>query len=215
MRLIAPVVSLLSFDAWRAAYHDLTDEEQRAYNDCIGAMYPDQNHADRQAVRAFLGTVPPEVDVVEVGGWTGQLAADMLKLFPGVKSWTNIETSGVAAQHQACGSRRYRLEQPERWYWWHQDDLTYEGDVLIACHVLEHFPADDVADILRCFPDARWLHVEAPLPDGMPPNWDGYTGTHILELSWQGLEALLAEDGWEPYGQAGIARSFRREVSCD
>jgi hypothetical protein len=211
---VASTLAPTSFDDWRARFHEFSDEEQRDYNDRLGQQYPDQNHANVESCRAFFRALPDHPTVYEVGGWTGRLADAMLEAYCDIVSWTNVETNELAVREPEPTSHRYFVYCPDNYFWWREPGLRFPGDVLVACHALEHFPADDVAGILACFPSARYLHLEVPLPEGRP-DWTGYHGTHILELGWAELEGRLADDGWQRFLEAGDVRSYRRLYDDD
>jgi hypothetical protein len=205
-----PSIADITFDEWRACYRDLDDDSQLAYNSILAGLYPDQDHAAIEPCRRFFQTVTPPVDVIELGGWTGRLAAHMLQRYPGIREWRNLETYALARYAHIPRTARYYAVDPGRFYWW-RNGRTYRSDVLVAAHFLEHFPGYDVAEILTRFPAARWAYLEVPLPPGgEPADWTGYQGTHILELGWDGLGELLAGVGWQLLAVDGDARWYQR-----
>ena len=201
-------LTLLTFDCWRAAYDDLTDEEQSDYARHLGREYPDQDRADLLQCERFFQTIPTVAHVLEIGGWNGRLAAHILNTVPGLRNWTNIDPN--ADQEHQTADPRYLAIVPAFFYWWRYGN--YRGyDTLVASHVLEHFKQRDIHELLAALPDVQAAYVECPITQTGGNDWAGYDGTHILECGWDGLTEVFEDHGFQDRGtHTGDSRSYRR-----
>jgi hypothetical protein len=183
----------IDFNTWRARYDTMTFAEHQAFNQQVADRYPEQQSWDAAACEAFLRTHRPRL-VAEVGGWDGALAARMLERLDDIDRWVNYDITDVP---QVCVDRRYVRCLLERWPWQH----TITADALVLSHVAEHMRATQLAALLK-----RWRvhHVYLDVPvEAAPPNWHGYSGTHILEVGRDGLQALAEQAGYTVSYQAG------------
>lgn len=196
----------MTFDEWRATYARLTDREQLDYLDDVSARYPDQARVNHESVALFLAGKSGRV--VEIGGHVGLLARAMLARTPGILRWLNLEASRWARAHDVCADSKYRTVDPGGFYWW-RNAPRFPGNLLVASHVLEHFPSADVDRMLYCFPQVMDAYVECPL-GREPTDWAGYEGTHILGVGWDGLEQIFVSHGFTVGSVAEEARTFVR-----
>lgn len=196
----------MRFEEWRSRYASMSDAEQRVAYDGWAAAYPDQDHANKDAVERFLDMLPPDLTILEVGGWKGTLAAAMLPN-RSIARWANVEFCGAAAAESVCADPRYDVIVPDSFRWWRT--LQPGADVLIAMHVIEHLRAEDTAELLGSFV-GRWIILEAPIPDHGPVSWEGYPGSHILEWGWVEVERHLRQVGYQPLSNAGDCRMYVR-----
>lgn len=174
---------MIDWDGWRARYRTMTAEDQAQFYAAAADAHPDQVHYNLAAAkRAIHG----HAHIVEIGGWRGELADDVLTAFSTVKGWENRE---IAPVEPACHDPRYRQVQA----WGHEDII---GNVLVMSHVIEHMLLEDV----RRIPFERFacVYIDAPLPMDGPADWRGFTGTHIADFAWRDLDVLLAERDHAP-----------------
>jgi hypothetical protein len=195
----------IDWDAYRAAYDGMTYGEQVAFYSRVWDLHPDQHHYDPAACAAFLEAVKAD-RVIEIGGWRGHLAAEMLTQFPKIKRWHNIELCRGAVQATVCEDPRYTAQVPGNWAW----TMIHEpGGVLVAAHVIEHMTAAQVALLLGAL-HPRAAFVQSPLTeDGQ--DWAGYGGSHVLRAGWRDVIALFAAYGLahDPTLDAPDVRCFR------
>lgn len=185
---MSAVAEKIDWDAWRSAYDMLTFADQQELYELVSWLHPKQESFDKVAAhRAFDAIGGVDLEVVELGGWNGQLADNMLARGD-VKLWMNYDIADVP---QACDDPRYRLEVLTD-YFWNGPPVT--GDVFIACHTIEHLKARELKQLFALL-ETRWVYLEAPLHDG-PRDWTGYEGSHILEIGWNGVLDLLEEFGY-------------------
>ena len=195
----------IDWDAYRAAYDGMTYGEQVAFYDRVWDLHPDQHHYDAEACFAFL-TVAQADRVIEIGGWRGHLAAEMLPRLPAIRRWHNVELCRGAVAATVCDDRRYTAQVPTRWAW----EMTHEpGGVLVAAHVIEHMTLAQVGALVGAL-RPRAAFVQSPLTD-TGQDWAGYGGSHVLRAGWSEVIALFAAHGLthDPTLDAADVRCFR------
>lgn len=179
----------IDWNEWRDRYDTLTFAKQQSFYDRVYEEYPEQARFDVDALMALLQLVPGEPTIVELGGWNGGFAAEILRRDRRIRSWTNHEISELAVRDSACADPRYYGIVLHDWYWAHRHD----ADVLVASHVVEHLRLVDVVRAILAT-DCRFMYLQAPLED-RPTSWHNYRGSHILEVGWDGLTAAIEETG--------------------
>lgn len=179
---------MIDFDGWRRDYDRLTYAEHVEFYRQVAEVYPDQQHYNELAVREFLQDVTG--DVLELGGWKGELAAKILPDFPLITAWLNIEIAPQAVTESVCTDVRYGVIVPDAFVWDTDRDLT-RYRTLVASHVIEHMKRADVARLMGRLRHIERMYVDAPLPP-QPSAWDKGESSHIIELGWIGLADLFA-----------------------
>lgn len=171
------------FDEYRAAYDTLTPAEHSEWYDRIAEEYPEQRYYSPWLVRPLASG-----RVVEVGGWRGELARDVL-FGASVESWTNYEICRWAAMSPVCLDPKYvSVWDPIRFAWEHDE---FSGDLLVLSHVLEHLSVRHAEALIGVFPRFGRVYVDAPLLGDV---WRGSTTTHVLPWSW---DEFLERSGCE------------------
>ena len=96
----------IDWDAWRRRYPWMSHQDQVDFYEEVWAAHPVQRHYD---LKAALAAIPDEpLHIVELGGWTGQLAAEVLAVRPKLRSWKNIEICKSALEALGhCSDYRY------------------------------------------------------------------------------------------------------------
>lgn len=197
----------LDFDGWRASYDEATFADQQDFYDQVHDRYPAQAHyASTRYFEGFLAHIARPVSIIELGGWDGEFAATMLPVHPEITSWRNYEISRKAVAESVCQDSRFEGIALEDWYW----ELEHAADLFVASHVIEHLRFEDV---LKTFDasDVRWMYLSSPLAEEKR-DWQGYHGSHILEVGWAELtEELRARDfSFLPHLSHPFARCFER-----
>lgn len=195
MSLPAPTAT--DFDDWRARYDTMTDEERKEWDARCYRHFPEQAHGSLRWIEDSLNLVTLAARaprVVEVGGWRGDHAAELLRRRPGIASWTNIEFCDEAALSPKTRDGRFVISIPLAFRWWKEMPIP-PADLLVLSHVVEHLSPDDLRGLLSAAVHIPWIYCEAPLPAG-GTDWRGYLGTHILPWSWSHVDALFAELGY-------------------
>lgn len=181
----------VSWDEWRASYDTWSFRDQQEFYDQVFRVCRVQQQHSPIHLADFLAYIAEPVDVVELGGWDGEFAATMLADHP-IRRWTNYEISQAAVAGSVCHDDRYVPIALDDWYWTDH----HACDLFVASHVLEHLRFDDVKAVLDAT-DCRYAYIQAPLPEG-PRQWDGYHGSHILEVGWARLAEQFYLRGFKP-----------------
>lgn len=192
-------VNAVDFDNWREQYATMTYQEQQAFYDRVEQDHPAQN-SYRQNLPAwlrFFTHVTARLSrprVLELGGWHGEMAAEILAAFPALDTWTNYEICPAAVKKSVCDDRRYRAIVSYDYAW---NVRLPDSDVFVACHTIEHITVNQFEQLLDNLPlMVSYTAIEMPLPDKGPAEWAGYHGSHIFEAGWQEAAAILAGYGW-------------------
>lgn len=199
----------IDWDGWRAAYDDMSFEDQRAFYNQVFETLPEQARASVKSLRSLIDHIGTSwLRVVELGGWDGGLAAEALREFPSL-AWRNYEISSEAVANSVCEDMHYRPVALDDWYW----VANHRCDLFVASHVIEHLKW---RDLLATFDatDCRWMYLQAPLRDGQT-DWRGYHGSHILEVGWAAIVEALEERGFRLVDELTVpnVRCFERVPS--
>lgn len=199
----------IDWDGWRAAYDEMSFQDQRAFYDLVWEELPGQARASARSLTAFLEHIDgPPLVVGELGGWDGALAAEVMG-GGRVRAWWNYEISAQAVANSVCEAPMYSGVALGDWYW----ASSHLVDLFVSSHVIEHLKFRDVLasfDATEC----RWIYLQAPLRDG-PTNWAGYHGSHILEVGWGEIMGALAGRGFRLVDELTVpnVRCFERAAS--
>lgn len=182
---------MVDWDKWREDYPHLTWEQQLRWYENMEQHCPSQLHYDRTAADLFLSTYDP-AKVLEIGGWKGELALDMLDVHPHIAEWLNIEIITAAKEFE---QGRYKVLIPDDYIW--RVGMPQGYDVLIMSHSLEHMTPDNLGEVVGQT-DVRAIYVDAPL---LQPGetWAGYVGTHIFDQGWDGVDKIMRTHGFRVY----------------
>jgi hypothetical protein len=188
------------FDAWRAGYNARTFAEEMAYHNELEAKYPSQAHYNEQAARLVFEMCRP-VRVVEAGAWKADLAALILAAHPQMESWTAYEICTAAIEKTVCTDSRFKYGLITTFDWFGQWLYFKYCDLFLATHFIEHLSDAHFVRLANALDTANvpYIYFEAPITDE-GNTWEGYPGTHILEMGWGHIEKLLSN-----YAMAAIA----------
>ena len=206
----------LDWDGWRAKRATMTDDEQRAFHIAVANASPVQKDFNEHAFAEFFSNLPPNVKVLEIGGWDGELASVAHWKFPPttkIDRWYNCEFSPVEPCPSARSMLRYRHVCPEKYRWWDDPGMWYvwEGSsVLVASHVFEHLLGAEIETILKLAKDVKDLYVDFPCTE-YRQSWYGYGGTHCVDIGWRDLHKMITEQfGYTCIGFEKTARWYIR-----
>jgi hypothetical protein len=192
-------VTVIDWDAYRRDYDRMGRDEQEAFYERVYAAYPVQKHFNAEACSALLHLCRP-TSVVEIGGWRGELAKDMLSRWPGIMVWHNVEICRSARQQSECTDTRY-----------HAVTEAVPADCLVTSHAIEHMRLYEVANYLDKI-EPKAAYVAAPLSeDGQ--TWDNYLGSHVMQEGWKDVIAMFSSRGFDILGagySGGDVRCFYR-----
>ena len=196
----------IDWNAWRAAYDDMSFAEQRDFYNEVFELHPEQDRYSVEHLEMLLEHIDAAVEIVELGGWAGAFAGAVMPGHPEIVRWRNYEISSEAVDASVFHSARYEPIALRDWYW----NYEHSADVFIASHVLEHLKLRDVLATFDCT-DARWLFLQVPLAEEAK-DWNGYHGSHILGVGWEWLTEELEYRGYSylPEISHPHARSFER-----
>lgn len=192
------------FDNYRANYATMTyAEHQQAYS-IIERVYPDQSCYNRAAVAAFLETLMAHgvfPFILEIGGWKGELARDMLTQFSDMRGWHNVEICREAKEKNICTDSRYTYDTMSDFFWKVRPGWIRMCNTLVLSHVVEHMRLDDFAGtIAHCAANGiDYLYLDIPhITEDSHKAWAGWANTHVLEGGWNDLETILSKHGYAP-----------------
>ena len=191
------------FDRWRERYDEMTYEDHKGFAQAVVKQYPNQKHWDRDWVMTFFkwvaGKIGPEgfTRVLEIGGYDGGLARHVMNGNGQIVWWTNVEMVTVP---RVCKDIRYEVVVPQTWIWEDAGAKAWKYSTLVLSHVLEHLRFRDVAKLVEMVATkCNWIYVDAPIPLGRDgADWNGYHGTHILEVGWGRVDNLMEIHGYRP-----------------
>lgn len=182
-------VKRIDWDGWRADYDHMSFAEHQAFNAMAADAHPVQQSFDYWEVHETFHC-GAHGNIVELGGWDGALAAQILERWDdNITSWVNYDITPNV--QQVCAHKAYSRVVLEDWPW----NMDVSGDLLIASHVLEHMRMSEVEALFSRW-DVKAAHIDVPILP-FARSWDGYEGTHILEVGSTEFLARLAQLGWK------------------
>jgi hypothetical protein len=160
-----------------------------------------------------------ELRVIELGGYQGELAHEILRKHPNIEKWDNYEISDRADTHQVCNDPRYDPIVLEDFIWNDPPaSITFKApgaslrkyNTFVSSHTIEHITGDNfkaLVDTVIRYMD--YCILEAPLSEQQMPNiWKGYDGTHIQELAWNDIITILWNAGFSKFTRTGSPLKF-------
>lgn len=195
---IAPQGTAAWCNQWRSRYREMPFHQHQSDTDAImvGHAVPDVGglKIDSEDLTRCIGrTNWGAYDVLEFGGWGGAMAASVLSKFPELNSWTNYDICPSALLHRDCFDPRYECVVKDRFLW--ETPRPDKGDIFCSSHAIEHLSAEHLNLLFRWLPDSiKWMYLCAPIQDSTTTEtWQDYGGTHILEIGWEQVLALLPD----------------------
>lgn len=164
----------MNFNEWRQRYDQMTFEQQQDYHDYLEGLYPDQAHYNLEAAKKVFDWLKPH-SVIEAG------------------TWKAYELCPAAIAKTVCNDERFAYQQITRFDWWNKQPLVC--DLFLATHFIEHLSFDHLQELIKAI-SAKHIYFEAPLTEN-GESWDGFFGTHKLEVGWQKVAEVLAVKGYK------------------
>lgn len=197
-------VTAIDWDQWRADYDTMSFAEHQAFNaDCL-RLHPEQRSFNAEACAKFLEQRQPRV-VIELGGWDGALAALMLERFAGIETWLNYDITPDVPQ--VCSDARYDVFVLDEWPW----EFKATAHALVASHVFEHMRLHEIERLVTTW-DVDSIFVDMPIGGGT--DWQGYTGSHILDCSTEQFLAAMDTAGYAAtYSRPGMVAHLDRRAA--
>jgi hypothetical protein len=196
------------FNEWRAKYPKLTYQENLVYHKRWAIEYPDQQHF-YTGLDVIKQCTTLCKSIMEIGGWTGDLAGIILKEKTNIQRWDNYD---LIEPPSHCPDSRYSTHIRENWLW-KTDSLTQQYDVLVASNVLEHMTYEEVHSLFNWLPKIPIVVVVLPF---LQRNWHNYHGAHIYRGMIDHFIAQIESHGYNlQYHQTRITREEVLVFSLD
>lgn len=192
------------FDLWRENYDQLGYDDQLVFYNQVAIDHPLQRGFDEQEFIDFLEPLG-KIDVIELGGWKGELAQFTLARLPKIRQWLNYEISEQAIKQTACKDSRYKATIPPDFLW--NIDIP-PADVFVSSHTIEHIKIEQLDKLFSKLP-VKYIALQAPLGDE-GTDWAGYYGSHILEVGWNTIIHILNDYGFKLTHSRGEFRGFAK-----
>lgn len=199
----------IDWDRWRSTYGSRSLAEEAAFYDRVAAKHPEQQQW-RQHADFTVAALEGATSVVELGPWRGELAAHAIEHVPTIGSWVGFDVCPWAVENTRCDHPAYQPVALTDWPW--DTDLP-AADVFVASHVLEHLSWEHLQALAAQFPKYGRLILDIPIPETVPRDWQGYRGSHMLDVSWADVAVLLVGQGFWEASREGSARVYDRLVS--
>jgi hypothetical protein len=184
------------FDRYRKKYDSLTFGYKLRKAGKWLSQYPEQAHFDIIPVRYWLeNVVPRPASILEIGGWRGDLAENVLSSFEYINLWHNYDLI-LNNSYQKCADKRYKLITlyDDLWHL----SLKDEYNSLIATHMIEHINWKEFTDLAKWVPSGiETILFESPLPDSDENfSWKGDFSSHVLEKGWEQVINEMKKHGF-------------------
>ncbi len=198
------------WDKWRELYYSLTPEENIEFGNDIEARYPGQQSYNVANFDYLFGEVCRAPAVIEIGGWKGELALHCMSKHV-IKSWFNIDMCKAAVEKTVpMGSLPYAARFPYEFDWFAREERKQDYDVCVSAHTIEHLSDRHLIQLIDYIRGIGLIMFEAPIsPKG--DNWDGYHGTHMLTMGWNGVNASMEGRGYRVHQINGQCYLYERK----
>lgn len=191
-----------NWDSWRYNYNRLTITDITWIHVCLHRFIPAQAHFDFRHVQQVFNLIWSKTNesliVSELGCWRGYLARSLLTLYNPNKIFAYV---GYDIDHYAIDTSvvsDFRYTEVKLTKWWH--DQETRGDIMLACHTIEHFTNTQLRQILTrcCINNYRFLIWELPFcQDRGLTSWYGTNNTHVLDIDRIAFEHLVKAFGYK------------------
>jgi glycosyltransferase involved in cell wall biosynthesis len=189
--------SIRRMDDYRKHYDKMTFADLNKVANKWLHIYPEQaSYTLPLVIRWFEEHVSQPAMVLEIGGWRGDLAGEILSRFSQVECWHNFDVISDAST-QKCRDERYRLIPLNDYIWNLKLPVSYNA--LIATHVIEHLKWREVKSLIKWIPEQiDTVLFEIPIVESAENyNWQGHHSTHILEKGWKQIIDEMNASGFE------------------
>lgn len=205
------------FEWYRQHYDEFSFQDLKKINEIWTKLFPDQFHykVGLPWFTRWIGAADPCGRIVELGGFTGGLAAAMFEKYPKL-SWMNIEVCSHAPVEGLKGFD-YREHVLSDHVWVEKPDIS-DRTVFVTSNTLEHFSDLDCTRILGWIAENRigCVILNMPIQPFGQDDWKGYYGSHILHLGSNSIKATMDALGYmtsnEAYNGNWYGLFTRRDV---
>ena len=200
------------FDRYRKKYDTMPFHTLVKRNDRWLHQYPEQAHFSLPPIGYWFDNVVlrPAV-VLEIGGWRGDLAMQMLSKYEFISCWHNYDVI-TDKSTQKCCDPRYNCITLEDYIWNLSVDRSYNS--LVATHMIEHIKWRELLLLINWIPkNITSVLFEAPIERSTEHHdWTGNRSSHVLEKGWEQVIREMRETGFEAIHSSGNTMIFIRHV---
>ena len=178
-----------NFNEWREKYSSYSFKEQKEIINRLELRYPKQRQFNFKEVSNFLKDIP-KPKVLELGGWKGELASEILAQNKNVILWHNYDICSNAIDKSVCKDKRFKAILLTDFAW--NLDIFSEYNTCVLSHVIEHIRKHELEKFFNKIKHIKYIFIDAPLNDPyLLRGWKNYAGTHILECGWDCVKNML------------------------
>ena len=178
-----------NFNEWREKYSLYSFKEQKEIINRLELRYPKQRQFNFKEVSNFLKDIP-KPKVLELGGWKGELASEILAQNKNVILWHNYDICSNAIDKSVCKDKRFKAILLTDFAW--NLDIFSEYNTCVLSHVIEHIRKHELEKFFNKIKHIKYIFIDAPLNDPyLLRGWKNYAGTHILECGWDCVKNML------------------------
>jgi len=178
-----------NFNKWREKYSSYSFKEQKEISNELEVLYPKQQQFNTKEVSNFLRNIP-NPKILEIGGWKGELASEILTQNKSIILWHNYDICSNAIEKTVCNDKRYKTILLTDFAW--NLDIFSKYNVCILSHVIEHIKKHELIKLFDKIKHIKYIYIDAPLNNPyLSQGWKNYEGTHVLECGWSGVMNML------------------------
>ncbi len=154
------------------------------------------------AKRFFDATNGLGLQVLELGGWDGELASLILPEHQNIHWWSNYE---IAPVDTVCHNRQYHHREQSI-----LDDSPDGYDVFIASHSLEHLSDEHAKRVLDIAVECDWIYLDIPTPTRP---WG--LASHKMNMGWAEIASYVRHKGFREFDSVELKESTVRMLTRD
>ena len=181
------------WDEWRRNYPKMSHADQITFALDFKANLNDNKTSYRSSLTAkhlhkyFTDNEEIHCHILEMGGWRGGLANQILGEDYWIDAWINYEIALDAILYPHCIDERYLAVIPSKPLWEFSSDQL-KCDYFVASHVFEHIQSSEAHLLIQLLQKANIKRLFLDVPtDESRTKWVGYPGTHISSYTQKAL----------------------------
>ncbi|MEE9439557.1 MAG: hypothetical protein V3V14_11195 [Saprospiraceae bacterium] len=175
-----------NFNKYRKEYDSYSFKQlQEIYNE-LELLYPKQEHFTTEYIERFLTNIPSP-KIMELGGFKGELASQILAKNKRILLWHNYDICPNSIEKTMCKDKRYKAILLEDFAW--NLDIFDSYNVCILSHTIEHIKQKQLKRFFDKIKNVKYIYIEAP----MRLSWNNTPTTHILECGWKAITNMLRD----------------------
>jgi len=139
--------------------------------------------------------------VVELGCGEGYLAKEVLSKNQRIENWLGFDICSLAIDNNVCDDSRFAPVALTTDFY--NLCFSYEVDVFVSSHTLEHLDYSQVSKIIRMASSfTKSFLVEVPLKEE-DYFWKGGASAHVLDKGWAWFKKTMSAYGFKIVVDAG------------